>query len=191
MSSSTNKPFVPTEEQRTVVKMLAAIMTPQPEIAKAIINPETKKPISPVTLRTHFPEELENGAIQVKAFTVGKLFQLIQKGVPSAIFFFLKTKCGFKETNVHEFQGLGTFDLSKMSDGELDDIRAGRITTELLARLRATAQSGPSAQPGPAGPAQTDSGGGVREAPAGAGANGGVAPDSGGPDKPVANPADG
>lgn len=36
---------------------------------------------------------------EIKQFAVGKLFQLIKRGEPSAIFFFLKTRCGWREND--------------------------------------------------------------------------------------------
>lgn len=183
--SGAHDEFVPTKDQRQIVRLMASIMEPHVGIAKAIINPETKRPISPVTLRKAFPEELSDAHAQVKAFAVGKLFELITKGTPSAIFFYLKTKCGFKETNVHEFQGLGSFDLTRLTDAELDDIRAGRVTADLLSRLRN------SSEPGPAGPVETIGSSGSGEAAPAERKGSGDAPGDRGHDKPVADPADG
>lgn len=109
--------FEPTEDQRNVVSMLAAVMIPQEDIARVIINPDTKKPIALNTLKAAFPEELETGRLKVKAFTVGKLFGLIQKGVPSAIYFYLKTQCGWRETSIHELQTKGGMSLLNASAG--------------------------------------------------------------------------
>lgn len=43
--------------------MAAAYRIPEDEMVLVIINPETKRPISPVTLRKHFAEELKTGFV--------------------------------------------------------------------------------------------------------------------------------
>lgn len=58
--------FKPTEAQRKTVKLGATYRIPEDEICVAIINPTSGKPISPVTLRKHFPEELKLGHVDGK-----------------------------------------------------------------------------------------------------------------------------
>lgn len=90
-------PFVPTPEQRGVVAVMAATHIPAPHIATLIINPESGKHISKTTLFKHFPNELAEGHMKVRAFVINKLFRLIQNDEPSAIYFYLKTQCGWRE----------------------------------------------------------------------------------------------
>jgi transcriptional regulator with XRE-family HTH domain len=42
----------------------------------------------------------ETGRAKAKLKVVGKLFELIEEGNPAAIFFYLKCKCGWRETEV-------------------------------------------------------------------------------------------
>ena len=67
--------FHPTDEQRQTVRLAAAYKIPEDEIVLAIINPATKKPISPVTLRKHFPEELQQGFVNGKMRLMAATFQ--------------------------------------------------------------------------------------------------------------------
>ena len=53
--------FEPTEKQRQQVSQLAAVGTPQDQICRMIINPETNKGIGLATLNQYFREELDLG----------------------------------------------------------------------------------------------------------------------------------
>lgn len=67
--------FKPTVEQRSIVQLGATYRIPEDEIVQAIINPTSGKPISPVTLRKHFPEELKQGYVQGKMRLMAATFQ--------------------------------------------------------------------------------------------------------------------
>lgn len=55
--------------------------------------------ISPNTLNKHCGELLDRFQDKVKAEFMGALYKLgVKELVPSAIFFYLKTRCGFRET---------------------------------------------------------------------------------------------
>jgi hypothetical protein len=54
--------FVPNDEQRRFVGVMAAGRLTYDEIAQVIVNPVTKKSIDRNTLAKHFAEELRTGA---------------------------------------------------------------------------------------------------------------------------------
>lgn len=53
--------FVPTDKDRMTVRIMAAYRIPEDVIVLAIPNPYSHEPISPVTLRKHFADELRSG----------------------------------------------------------------------------------------------------------------------------------
>lgn len=53
--------FLPTKEQRELVKTLAAYRIPQDEMALQVINPGTGRPISETTLKSAFQEDIQIG----------------------------------------------------------------------------------------------------------------------------------
>jgi len=93
------KEHIPTEDSRKLVRNLAAMGTRYVDIAhKLEINDET--------LRKHYREELEGGRIDANAQIANTLFQQAKKGNMTAAIFWLKTRAGWKETNVTEVSGL-------------------------------------------------------------------------------------
>jgi hypothetical protein len=82
----------PTEDQRRLVKSMAAMGIPQEEIARKI------GARSPKTLRKHFPEELALGSTEAN-YRVGQtLFQMATSGTcPAATIFWAKTRNRFRE----------------------------------------------------------------------------------------------
>ncbi len=58
-------PFIPTPEQRTVVKLLIGSGRPHEEIVTAIKNSKTNKPISIETLHKAFKEEIRIGQVEM------------------------------------------------------------------------------------------------------------------------------
>lgn len=59
--------YHPTAEQRHLVKVMSGMGIPEDQMVAAIKNPLTKEPISPVTLRKHFREELDQGFVEANA----------------------------------------------------------------------------------------------------------------------------
>lgn len=57
--------FEPSEDQRNLVRLAAAMGYPLKRIADLIINPQGGKPISDKTLTASFPKELETGREQI------------------------------------------------------------------------------------------------------------------------------
>jgi predicted transcriptional regulator len=89
---------IPTEDSRKLVKNLSAMGTRYVDIAH-------KLDITDDTLRKHYKAELEDGRIDANAQIAGTLFQQAKKGNVGAAIFWLKTRAGWKETNVTEFSG--------------------------------------------------------------------------------------
>lgn len=83
--------FQVTEKQRQQVKNMAALGLRQEEIA-------TLLEITPKTLRKHFRDELDRGALEANAAVMGSLLQLATSGKnASATIFWVKTRCGLRE----------------------------------------------------------------------------------------------
>jgi hypothetical protein len=91
--------FVPTVEQRKVVRAMSAYGVPQIEICKVI-------GISDRTLRKAFREELDRASIEANAKVAEVCFRMATSGkVPAATFFWLKTRAGWREVNRQEITG--------------------------------------------------------------------------------------
>jgi len=84
--------FVPTAEQRALVKSLAGVGIHHEEIARKIgIR-------SPKTLRRHFREELDTGATDANYKVAKTLFEMATSGdCPAATIFWAKTRNGYRE----------------------------------------------------------------------------------------------
>jgi DNA-binding XRE family transcriptional regulator len=91
-------PFIPTKEQRNYARAMVACGMTQDEMA-------TVFHISPATLRKAFKTELKDGETVVMAAVKGKLVQKAMNGDNGRMFFLLKTRGGFRETNNHQLLG--------------------------------------------------------------------------------------
>jgi hypothetical protein len=82
----------PNEEQRRLVKSMAAVGIPHEHIARKIgIR-------SPKTLREHFREELDMGMIDANYNVASTLYQMATSGKhPAATIFYLKTRLCLQE----------------------------------------------------------------------------------------------
>jgi len=89
---------IPDDKSRSLVKTFAAVGTRYVDIAH-------KLGITDDTLRKHYKPELEDGRIDANAQIANTLFQQAKKGNMTAAIFWLKTRAGWKETNVTEFSG--------------------------------------------------------------------------------------
>lgn len=94
----------PTDDMRAMVEVMAGLGIPQDEIVRAIKNPSTGKPISPVTLRRYFRQELDSGIAKVKAKIGVNILRLSEKNASAAIFL-AKVRLGMKETFHHKVAG--------------------------------------------------------------------------------------
>jgi len=91
--------FVPTPEQRKMVRAMSAYGVPQTEICKVV-------GISDRTLRKKFREELDRAAVEANAKVAEVCFRMATSGtVPAATFFWLKTRAGWREVNRQEHTG--------------------------------------------------------------------------------------
>jgi hypothetical protein len=110
-----SKKFAPTADQRGNVEAMSGFGISQEEICRVIINPETGKPIDKKTLEMHFSDEIETGYIKANA-TVGRIAYATITAAPGGIpdnhgrveltKFWLARRMGWKETNVHQHQGI-------------------------------------------------------------------------------------
>ena len=152
------KAFLPTSEQRELVRTLSGVGTREVDIC-LLIKGETGKPIDEKTLRKHFRHELDEGCVQATAKVARTLFGFATdpKGGSSTVtaaIFWLKTRAGWKEIQGVELTGRGgapvqhqnlSPDLSNLSDDELSNLEA------IAAKLGQSAK--PGADPGRTGPA--------------------------------------
>ena len=82
----------PTEENRKLVRLMAASGVDQEQIAARIgIR-------SPKTLRKHYREELDRGAVDANMMVSQSLFKMATSGnCPAATIFWLKSRAGWKD----------------------------------------------------------------------------------------------
>ena len=144
--------FVPTEEQRQLVKSLAAYGMKHDAIARRLGIRSTK------TLAKHFREELDAGETEANAQVAQTLFQLASSGeCPAASMFWMKTRAGWRETPPPQKEHPVKFKLLNVSTpaeiaatlaGVLRDVADGLLTpaegeriASLLEGMRKTLQT--------------------------------------------------
>jgi transposase len=86
---------IPDDSSRKLVRSLSAVGIRYVDIA-------TKLDITDDTLRKHYKKELEEGRIDANASIGQGLFAQAKNGNVAAMIFWLKTRAGWKETNVTE-----------------------------------------------------------------------------------------
>ena len=91
-------PFEPTDKQKQQVSQLAAVGTPQDQICRMVINPETGKGIGLATLNLYFREELDLGSAKATAAVGGALYNQAINGNVSAQIFWMKTRGKWRES---------------------------------------------------------------------------------------------
>lgn len=123
IKSGPGKPrFNATIEERSLVKSLAGLGMTQEDIGSVIgIHQET--------LRREFRDELDRGVIDANAKVAQTLFRMATSGtIPSATFFWLKTRAHWREVTHVEHSGEVT--LKNASDADLQrEIAALRART--------------------------------------------------------------
>lgn len=92
------KDHKPTDENRRLVKMLAAVGARVDDIG-------TKLGISHDTVQKFYRTELEEGRIDANAQVAQTLFQQAKSGNTAAMIFWMKTRAGWKERHVIEAEG--------------------------------------------------------------------------------------
>jgi hypothetical protein len=88
-------PFQPTEDQRRLVRSLAAYGNTQEQIASVI-------GVSSRTLRKHFRLELDRAAVEVNSQVAQVLFKKAIAGDTTAAIFWLKCRAGWRERGTAE-----------------------------------------------------------------------------------------
>jgi len=91
-------PHQPTDENRTKVRAWAAVGVRHEDIA-------SKLAISADTLTKYYRQELDDGRIDANAQVAKSLFEQAKTGNTTAMIFWLKTRAGWKETQVNEVTG--------------------------------------------------------------------------------------
>lgn len=89
------KPFVPTKEQRDVVRAMTLCAVSLELVARCTINPQTGKPVSVKYLRELFKEELELSRAQAKANVVASLYRQAMRGNVTAGIWLTKNWLGY------------------------------------------------------------------------------------------------
>ena len=113
-------PHQPTEATRKQVRALSAYGITQEEIGKVI-------GVSKPTLEKHYREELDRAQSEANAKVAESLFRKATgdgaQAVTAAIFW-LKTRARWKEApaELKHSGSVGTYDMTKLSDGELERI---------------------------------------------------------------------
>lgn len=82
---------VKTEENSKLVEVLAACGAPKAEIGRVL-------GVSEDTIERRYQDEYLSGAERCHAKVKSKLFDLCMDGDKAAVFFWLKTRCGWRET---------------------------------------------------------------------------------------------
>lgn len=83
---------------------MAGMGIPEDQMVAAIINPDTQRPISPVTLRKHFRDELDKGSVQATTKVGLSLYKnattptdTYPGGIPVAQLFWLKCRARWQQ----------------------------------------------------------------------------------------------
>jgi hypothetical protein len=85
IGSAGSPPFRPTADNKALVKAMAGLKLTQAEIAAAIVNPHTERPISIETLRKYFRPELEAGWATLKSLVTRRYIEALNAGQVWAI----------------------------------------------------------------------------------------------------------
>ncbi|MEE9195710.1 MAG: hypothetical protein V3U44_07695 [Alphaproteobacteria bacterium] len=114
--------FQPGEDQREAVLLMAGHGMPEDAIAKVM-------KITPAALRRHFPNELSTARTIANSKVAETAYQLATSGkAPAVTMFWLKTRAGWRDrADLADGEGEAApappgFDLSKLSDTELDQL---------------------------------------------------------------------
>lgn len=118
--------FVPAASQRQLVLKLAACGTSVPEIC-ALVTGARGRPVTEQTLRTHFAQELTEGAVRANSNVAQSLYNKATGGDTIAAIFWLKCRARWKETAQSlELTGPngGPLAVQSMTDAQLEAIVA-------------------------------------------------------------------
>jgi hypothetical protein len=121
--------FVPTKEDRHTVEVLSGCHVRQDDIARVILNPATRRPISVTTLKEAFREELKGGSAQLRNLVFSKFVEKIKNGDWPALQFALRYLCGLNEGTIDKL-GLGGHSVAVESSVGAQEIRVSFVRSE-------------------------------------------------------------
>jgi hypothetical protein len=120
--------FVPTQDQRAAVEVMAGFGIAHEEIRRAVIHPDTGRPITAKTLRAYFNDELKNGRSKVKLQVAATLLARAKTDKSGACAIFMgKTVLGLRDVNTHEIGGIpggAAINIQDLTDAQLDQFIA-------------------------------------------------------------------
>jgi hypothetical protein len=108
----------PDKASRDKVESMAALGIPQEDIARVI-------GICHFTLRKYYRDELDNATTKANTQIGGALFRKALSGDTASLIFWMKTRAGWKETNVTETRQLPDAELTP-TDEEIIEFYATR-----------------------------------------------------------------
>jgi len=117
---------------------MAATGFTQEEIATCLGT----KGIDPKTMRKHFAVDLDTAANKANAAVANKAYQMAVTGnPPAATFFWLKTRCGWRETSDHRFVDERGRDRTSIqfvvcAAGQQDQVAAGGPVVDISSLIR-------------------------------------------------------
>jgi len=99
MATRGQKPHVPDDKDRLLVKSLSAVGMPYEDISR-------KLKITSDTLVKYYKDELELGRADANAEIARTLYQQAKNGNVAAMVFWLKTRARWTEKHQHEISGI-------------------------------------------------------------------------------------
>lgn len=129
-----------TDNMRAQVRLMASAGIPQRDIARVVVPGG----MHVETLEKHFREELDTAAIKANSNIAGALYNGAMAGGVAQQIFWLKTRAGWKETQVTEVTGKdgGPIQTEDTTERPTDTLRQ-----KIEAMVRAFATAAPPAQP--------------------------------------------
>lgn len=122
MPGAGRPPFVPTEEERELVKKLAGLGLPQNQIRMLV-----RGGIALETLLEHFRFELDEGKAQTGWDIANALYTKAMKGDVAALIWWTKTQMRWSETQKLEVTGA--------HGGPIQSVDLSKVSTEALLEL--------------------------------------------------------
>ena len=104
-------PHKPDEKSREYVERMSSYGIPQEDISK-VVGIDLK------TLRKHYREELDTAETKANTKVAGMLFKNCMEGKEASIFFWLKTRAGFRETIQTENKNIAIISEKPMTNEE-------------------------------------------------------------------------
>jgi hypothetical protein len=96
--------YEPSDADRQTVRLMIAAGYDHLQVARCI----AQHGIAPKTLRKHFRRELDVGLIEANSAVAKRAYEMAEAGdPPAATFFWLKCRCGWRETQQVEHSGPG------------------------------------------------------------------------------------